>query len=1522
MAYIVQNSVTTYTGNGNSVDVEIPDIANVQVGDYIVFFGTIANSITWSASGYTNVGASNGGNVGVSWLYKKVTTLPETNPTITMSGSQVYEVVGFVVRDADPDDFIDNNQTNHYSSNTTSLEIPSISASNDQSLLVAGVSCRNATGRQFSEEWRTVAYPGADDLIVVSTFQENSGMTPLVDVTHTTNDRGSASLIAIKNKTGGARAVNISGGPEWFMRGLDGLSDPVSLDTRRSTINGKTVGATINLSVSNPLTSGEDGADFYTPSGIDLGVSAGGSGVVGEQNGVVFNISGGHDFSGDNLTFTYYLAQLPINFQDDVGLYLEDGSGNWAVRKLFDQDDADMAASKQIYTHYGSFDTNTDVYPVLDNSGVPDYSNITWWGFTWENRITNTSLRTHVLKNFGHADNPLIFTGGGEGTGGASINPRILTSGVASGAKRRAVAYQGLRQDVLSESVQIGDGVNPTYYYAPFTSLEFQQVGGFVGFGFRRVDRTMEFRIKTSPSDTIDFSSSAISTPSPHDFIIDPSSSISATYNFNGFTISGFYITWLSGVTCNSASFIGCYDIDGKGGTFNRSVFSGSKSTTSALTVNSGAETTNCVFTKNDETYAIEIQDAGTYVLNGNTYSGYTTDLNVTETTGTVTITLGSGDSTPTFTTSGATVEFDLPSGEIAFTGLVSGSQVVVFETGTTTEAFRENASGETESTGSIDGGTYDYTIMKVGYFPIRVSGTEVGENITTIQTTQDIDRAYEPSSGLTFGSTATVDISGKEFDVTTDTTVQNFYSAWKEFWIAESSLVNKTFPIVPFGPDSFSFNDDYEFTSSSIQYLSQDGFRYVNISGGTTAQYCAVLTQGVVAGSQVEYQQDEVASIIDATNTGNMDQVVQFVGDATHGNFDYSNILDLKVQTNGYREAEFDIVSNFGSLEERLYIANLAEIDIAGLTLGDPVISGVTLTDDSASPITWDTGNAISGSFSITITDTNNNTGENILRYLNYNLSLDATFQGKDPFRWPEMVLDTGSTYETIRGTLHTTTGDVEAGVRVIDISGNPHPEFTRFQTDDGTYRVSPVRARVFFENLTTSNVRIYDNSPDNGATEVEQYINTSSDHTYLTPIGATGTYGYVVNRAGYEPIIGTFDPAGNDVTVDGILSQKTLTNGTPSYTGSVSSFLSVTPLADGSRLYLDIGNGAVSVIEAFDEVEDALQTSDGMRYLYNGGGQIAYSIRSAGSFLDMGTGVRLINNAGEVNATLNGFAESVDGTVIEGSNGILYNTVSSADRIATHQGAVWIDATSPNAGTNYPIGTPLLPVNNLLDAVTIANTLGLTQMRPSSTLTLDEDVSGFIFEPAGGSTTLILGISGNHDKCVFDRFFITGTQVGTSLIKNSSMNNIHNLSGTVRGTAFGETFSVSTSAVRFNLFDCYSSVAGDTKPQLDLTGTNGVECNIRNWSGGLQIDNCTGVNNQLSIDVVSGSIKLSSTVTEGDIVVRGIGLLSDEHTGNAIVNTTGFRHVPDASNVTQLDIVNQGVKKASKLIPHNTDI
>lgn len=707
MAYIVQNSEKNYAGNSSSVDALIPDV-DVQIGDYIVFYGTINNGITWSSAGYTNAGAFAGGNVGSSWLYKKVTALPEPNPTITMSASQVYALVGFVVRDADPTTFLDDVGVNGYSTNTTSLQIPSVTAGN-KSLLVTGVSSRGATARLFSQDLMNVSYPNGY-LLVSSGYQESAGATPTIDITQLLNDRGAASIIAIKNKTGGAGGVSISGGPTYFMRGLDGLTGPTSLDTRRATINGKTVGTTVNMSVSNSGSTGSAESDFFTSTGISLNVSAGGSGVAGEQNGVVFNVPAGHDFSSDSLMFNYFLNSLDNNFQDDVAIYLEDGSGNWVVRRLYDQEDTNDIL--ETYTHYGQFETNTDAYPIEDSSGVMDYSDVQWWGLTWENKITNTGNRNHNLYNFGSANNPLVFVGGGPSSilnDGGSINPRTITKGLASGSKRRAMAFSGLGQDVISESVQIGDGVTSTHYYAPFTNLEMQQRGGFKGFGFRREDRTMEFRIKTSASDVIDLSSSTVSTPNPQDFILDPTCSLSATYDFNGFTLSGFYVGWLAGLTCNNASFIGGYDIDGKSGTFDGCTFASSKGTGSAILITAGASVTNCSFLKGSETYAIEMDVAGAYNLSETTFSGYTKDLNVTAGSGTVTIILVASDNIPTFDTAGATVVFQ-----------IAGVVEVVDGTTYTTNADKFLVDTDTVASFTID-----------GFIPTQIEHT--GSGSTTI---------------------------------------------------------------------------------------------------------------------------------------------------------------------------------------------------------------------------------------------------------------------------------------------------------------------------------------------------------------------------------------------------------------------------------------------------------------------------------------------------------------------------------------------------------------------------------------------------------------------------------------------------------------------------------------------------------------------------------------------------------------------------------------------------------------------
>lgn len=80
-----------------------------------------------------------------------------------------------------------------------------------------------------------------------------------------------------------------------------------------------------------------------------------------------------------------------------------------------------------------------------------------------------------------------------------------------------------------------------------------------------------------------------------------------------------------------------------------------SAATDGAVDMAAGATLTGISFVNN--TFAIRIAAAGTYTLNGVNFSGSTTaDINVTATTGTVTINVQGGGNTPTYTSAGATV--------------------------------------------------------------------------------------------------------------------------------------------------------------------------------------------------------------------------------------------------------------------------------------------------------------------------------------------------------------------------------------------------------------------------------------------------------------------------------------------------------------------------------------------------------------------------------------------------------------------------------------------------------------------------------------------------------------------------------------------------------------------------------------------------------------------------------------------------------------------------------------------------
>lgn len=286
---------------------------------------------------------------------------------------------------------------------------------------------------------------------------------------------------------------------------------------------------------------------------------------------------------------------------------------------------------------------------------------------------------------------------------------------------------------------------------------------------------------------------------------------------------------------------------------------------------------------------------------------------------------------------------------------LVSGSQVQIFTTGTTTALTGSTENSGTSLTQDMAADmTVDVTIMKVGYHPIRIAGIVLDSETYTLTVDQEIDRTYAASSGLTYTTNATIDRASKEVAINADTTVQNFRNFCIEQWIDKGAsgeaLANLDFPFSVNGPNSVTFENGWVWEdwggggtgSASIARLSRDGMRYLNTSGNVVKAWCAVYTPDTTAGLQVKIEQVNGGSIVSADNTGPVDQLVQIIsdpnGDGSYGDgYNYTGHLQMRVQSVGYTKPLADVYATFGTLEDQLYSIGLAPALNYATTNSDP---------------------------------------------------------------------------------------------------------------------------------------------------------------------------------------------------------------------------------------------------------------------------------------------------------------------------------------------------------------------------------------------------------------------------------------------------------------------------------------------------------------------------------------------------------------------------------------------------------
>lgn len=237
-----------------------------------------------------------------------------------------------------------------------------------------------------------------------------------------------------------------------------------------------------------------------------------------------------------------------------------------------------------------------------------------------------------------------------------------------------------------------------------------------------------------------------------------------------------------------------------------------------------------------------------------------------------------------------------------------------------------------------------------------------------------------------------------------------------------------------------------------------------------------------------------------------------------------------------------------------------------------------------------------------------------------------------------------------------------------------------------------------------------------------------------------------------------------------------------------------------------------------------------------------------------------------------------------------------------ASFGGGVHIDVANISgkaiAGTAFPAGNAEYPSTNTTDALAIAQGRGFGTINVIGNLALGAGDTFERFEFIGESalkTIINVASAAEVLDCEFYDCKVTGVLDGNSHIEKALVDDIEFVDGYIHKCALGPALITLGTSTIANFFSCYSTVPGTSTPEIDMNETGQLA--LRDYNGGMKLSNYTGSGSH-SVDLASGQIVLTTTITSGTFVIRGVGKLVDEsgevipsgtwNSGVTIVNET----------------------------------
>jgi len=262
----------------------------------------------------------------------------------------------------------------------------------------------------------------------------------------------------------------------------------------------------------------------------------------------------------------------------------------------------------------------------------------------------------------------------------------------------------------------------------------------------------IEVRHASSRVDWTGISISALGTKSKGRFLMTDNADVN--WESNTFTDMDTFV-FLSNATINASIFRRCGTVTLGGAVFTKCIFdqpSGSVGA-SATSLAQVASVSSCSFNSDGTGHAIEVGgSAADITLSGNVFTGYAgTDgstgneaIYVNIASGIVNITIGGTGNTPSIRTAGATVNV-ISGATVTFTGLPSGTDIVILTAGTTTILQQvDQNSGSSFAWGYSGTPTVDVGFIKPGYKVRYLRSLVLGSSDSTIPVELQADATYQ----------------------------------------------------------------------------------------------------------------------------------------------------------------------------------------------------------------------------------------------------------------------------------------------------------------------------------------------------------------------------------------------------------------------------------------------------------------------------------------------------------------------------------------------------------------------------------------------------------------------------------------------------------------------------------------------------------------------------------------------------------------------------------------------------------